>query len=145
MQTNQRYTATQNTFRIMLGCLLLFTGIGHLTFLRDDFQAQVPGWVTLDIDLVVLLSGVVEILLGVALVFLKKYRVAVGWIATAFFIAIFPGNYTQWANHTDAFGLNTDGLRLARLFMHPLLIIWPLWSTGAWSATFGKKDDSKVL
>jgi uncharacterized membrane protein len=145
METSQKYTATQNIFRIMLGCLLLFTGIGHLTFLRDDFQAQVPGWVTLDIDLVVVLSGVVEILLGLALVFLKKYRIPVGWVVTAFFIAIFPGNYTQWQNHTDAFGLNTDGLRLARLFMHPLLIIWPLWSTGAWSAAFGKKGDSKLL
>jgi uncharacterized membrane protein len=145
METNQKYTTTQNTFRIILGCLLLFTGIGHLTFLRDDFQAQVPSWVMLDIDLVVLLSGIVELLLGVALVFLKKYRVPVGWVVTAFFIAIFPGNYTQWTNHTDAFGLNTDGLRLARLFMHPLLIIWPLWSTGAWTAAFGKKDDSKLL
>lgn len=145
METTQKYSPAQNLFRILLGLLLLFTGTGHLTFLRDDFQAQVPSWVTLDDDLVVVLSGIVEITLGLMLVFLKRYRVAVGWLATVFFIAIFPGNYAQWANHTDAFGLNTDGLRLTRLFLHPLLIIWPLWSTGAWSATFGKKQDEKLL
>lgn len=134
METTQDYTATQNIFRILLGCLLVFTGTGHLTFVRTDFIAQVPDWVPLNKDVVVLLSGVVEIVIGLSLIFLKRYRVAVGWVAAAFFVAIFPGNYAQYANHVDAFGLNTDNLRLTRLFLHPLLIIWPLWSTGAWSA-----------
>lgn len=127
-------TKTQDAFRIALGLLLLFTGIGHLTFVRTDFASQVPDWVPLDKDLVVLLSGIVEILIGTGLLFLKKYRVTVGWIAAAFFVAIFPGNYAQYVNRVDAFGLNSDSLRLTRLFLHPLLVIWPLWSTGAWSA-----------
>ncbi len=139
METSASYTKTQNIFRILLGCLLVFTGTGHLTFVRTDFLAQVPDWVPLDDDLVVVLSGVVEISLGLALIFLKRFRVTVGWIATIFFIAIFPGNYAQYANHVDAFGLNTDNLRLIRLFMHPLLVAWPLWSCGSWSAAFGKK------
>ena len=134
METTQDYTVTQNIFRILLGCLLVFTGTGHLTFVRTDFIAQVPDWVPLDKDLVVLLSGVVEIVIGLSLIFLKRYRIAAGWVAAAFFVAIFPGNYSQYANHVDAFGLNTDNLRLIRLFLHPLLIIWPLWSTGTWSA-----------
>ncbi|MCO6148589.1 hypothetical protein [Flavobacterium sp. NRK1] len=139
METSASYTKTQNIFRILLGCLLLFTGTGHLTFVRTDFLAQVPDWVPLEDDLVVVLSGIVEISLGLALIFLKRFRVTVGWIATIFFIAIFPGNYAQYANHVDAFGLNTDGLRLTRLFLHPLLVAWPLWSCGSWSAAFGKR------
>lgn len=130
MEPIKTYSKAQNIFRVLLGLLLLFTGTGHLTFVRDTFTAQVPDWVPLDKDLVVILSGVVELSLGFALLLVKKYRVAVGWITAAFFVAIFPGNYAQYANHVDAFGLNTDGLRLTRLFLHPLLVAWPLWSCG---------------
>jgi uncharacterized membrane protein len=134
METIQTYSKAQNIFRVLLGLLLLFTGTGHLTFVRDTFTAQVPDWVPLDKDLVVILSGVVELSLGFSLLLVKKYRVAVGWITAAFFVAIFPGNYAQYANHVDAFGLNTDGLRLTRLFLHPLLVVWPLWSCGVFQS-----------
>lgn len=131
----------QDTFRILLGILLLFTGTSHLTFARTDFLAQVPDWVPLEDDLVVLLSGVVELTLGFLLLILTKYKTWVGWIVAIFFIAIFPGNYAQYKNQVDAFGLNTDNLRLIRLFLHPLLVVWPLWSTGAWKAAFGKREN----
>jgi uncharacterized membrane protein len=141
MKTNISTTTTQNIFRILLGCLLLFTGTGHLTFVREEFAAaQVPDWVPLGKDLVVVLSGIVELTLGLSLIALSKYKVVVGWVVTIFFIAIFPGNYNQYANHVDAFGLNTDTLRLTRLFLHPLLVIWPLWSCGSWKAAFGKPE-----
>jgi uncharacterized membrane protein len=140
MQNSIPTTKTQNAFRILLGLLLLFTGTGHLTFVRDDFAAQVPSWVPLSIDLVVVLSGVAELTLGLALVVLGRYKVWVGWVVALFFVAIFPGNYAQYANHVDAFGLNTDNLRLIRLFLHPLLVFWPLWSCGSWKAAFGKKE-----
>lgn len=139
METQKDYSAAQNIFRVLLGCLLLFTGTGHLTFVRDTFTAQVPDWVPLDKDLVVVLSGVAEITLGLLLLFLKSYRVQVGWLVAIFFVAIFPGNYAQYVNRVDAFGLNTDGLRLTRLFLHPLLIVWPLWSCGSLRAAFIKK------
>lgn len=131
------YTKTQNIFRILLGCLLIFTGTGHLTFVRTDFLAQVPDWVPLEDDLVVVLSGIVEITLGFLLIFLTRYRIAVGWLAALFFVAIFPGNYAQYVNRVDAFGLTTDTLRLTRLFLHPLLVVWPLWSCGV----FNKRND----
>ena len=134
METLNHYSKTQHIFRILLGCLLIFTGTGHLTFVRNDFLAQVPEWVPLQDNLVVLLSGIVEIAIGLSLLLLKRYRVAVGWVAAIFFIAIFPGNYAQYENHVDAFGLNSDALRLTRLFLHPLLVIWPLWSCGSWAA-----------
>jgi uncharacterized membrane protein len=121
-------------FRILLGASLLFAGIGHLTFQRVEFLAQVPNWVPVDGDLVVVLSGIVEILLGAALVFVPRYRVLIGWIVAAFFVAIFPGNIAQYLNGVDAFGLNTDQARFIRLFFQPLLVVWALWSTGAWRA-----------
>jgi uncharacterized membrane protein len=120
--------------RVVLGVVLAVAGLTHLTTAREEFQAQVPGWVPLDADLVVLLSGVVEIALGLALLLLVRQRVAVGWVVAAFFVAIFPGNVSQYVDGVDAFGLDTDRDRLVRLFFQPLLVAWALWSTGAWRA-----------
>jgi len=79
---------------------------------------------------VVLASGVVEIALGLSLISLQRRREA--GIATAlFFIAIFPGNISQFVNHIDAFGLDSDRARAIRLLFQPLLVLWALWSTGA--------------
>ena len=124
-------TILRTLARILLGLGLMFAGTGHLTFLRHEFQAQVPNWLELDPDFVILASGVVEIALGLLLLATRKYRVPMGWITASFFLAIFPGNISQFLTHTDAFGLNTDSARGIRLVFQPLLILWALWSTGA--------------
>ena len=115
-------------FQVLLGAALIYAGITHLTTSRLEFQAQVPTWVPLSADFVVLASGVVEIVLGIMLASLQ-YRRHVGWITAAFFIAIFPGNISQYVNGIDAFGLDTDQARLTRLFFQPLLVLWALWAT----------------
>ena len=120
--------------QIFLGLALGYAGIGHLTNNRQEFQAQVPTLLKDYADFVVVASGVVEIALGLALVGLWKYRVQVGWVVAAFFVAIFPGNISQYVNGVDAFGLDSDTSRLVRLFFQPLLVVWALWSTGAWRA-----------
>ena len=125
--------------RYLLGAALIYAGIGHFTFSRLSFQAQVPPWVPLDADFVVLASGAVEISLGLGLIFVSRYRKQIGWLTAAFFLAIFPGNISQYLTQTDAFGLNTDEARAIRLLFQPLLIIWALWATEAWSKT--KKEN----
>ena len=120
--------------RTLLGAALTYAGITHLTTSRTEFQAQVPTILASQADFVVIASGVVEILLGLSLIFLFKYRTRIGWITAAFFIAIFPGNISQYINGTDAFGLDTDQARLTRLFFQPLLVVWALWSAGAWKS-----------
>ena len=117
--------------RWALGGILLVAGTGHLTTQREEFQAQVPDWVPVDDDVVVVASGVVELALGAALILLRRQRVAVGLVVAGFFIAIFPGNIGQWREGADAFGLDTDTKRFVRLLFQPLLVVWALWSTGA--------------
>lgn len=117
--------------RWALGGTLVVTGTGHLTNQREEFRAQVPEWMPIDDDLVVLASGVVEIALGLALILLRRQRAAVGLVVAGFFVVIFPGNIAQYAEGTDAFGLDTDTKRLVRLFFQPVLVVWALWSTGA--------------
>ncbi len=133
--------------QIILGLALGFAGIGHLTNNRQEFQAQVPTLLKDYADFVVVASGVVEICLGLALVGLWKYQVQVGWVVAAFFVAIFPGNISQYVNGVDAFGLDSDTSRLVRLFFQPVLVMWALLSTGAWGS-WRKKPvvaDSKDL
>ncbi len=132
----------QTAGRIILGLFLSLAGIGHLTFQRQEFLAQVPPWLPIEPDLVVVLSGIVEILLGASLLFLSKYRTMVGWVVAAFFVAVFPGNIAQLVEHRDAFGLNSDVQRWIRLLFQPLLILWALWCTGAWTK-WRKKDQEK--
>ena len=119
---------------MVLGCALAYAGVGHLTTSRTEFQAQVPTLLAEYADFVVLASGVVEIALGVGLIALWKYRVQLGWVVAAFFVAVFWGNISQYVNGVDAFGLNSDRARLIRLFFQPLLVMWALGSTGAWKS-----------
>ena len=116
--------------QILLGATLIYTGTLHLTTSRMEFQAQVPPWVPLSPDFVVLASGVVEIALGLALISLQRRR-EVGIATALFFIAIFPGNISQFVNRIDAFGLDSDRARAIRLLFQPLLVLWALWSTTA--------------
>lgn len=118
--------------RIALGAMLLLAGTSHLTWAREEFRAQVPTWIPIDEDPVVLASGVVEVALGAALVALPRQRVRVGWVVASFFVAVFPGNINQLVNHIDAFGLDTDRARWLRLPFQPVLVALSLWSTEAW-------------
>jgi uncharacterized membrane protein len=117
--------------RTALGVVLFYAGTTHLTSNRLEFRAQVPTWLPLNSDFVVLASGVLEIVLGLGLIFFVRRQVMVGWIVAAFFVAIFPGNISQYVNGVDAFGLDTDRARLVRLFFQPVLVAWALWATDA--------------
>ncbi|NLR93983.1 DoxX family protein [Flammeovirga agarivorans] len=126
-------STVQNIFRVLLGLAMLYAGIGHLTFRRIAFQAQVPTWLTTDeafVDFVVLASGVVEILFGALMVWGRNVKVQIGITLAIFYILIFPGNINQYINHIDSFGLNTDTKRFVRLLFQPVLVLWALWSSG---------------
>jgi uncharacterized membrane protein len=123
-------TRARTIARYVLAGAMIFAGFSHLFWARKEFQAQVPQWVPIDADGVVMASGGVEITLGVGLALLRRDRVLVGRLLAAFFVLIFPGNLAQYLNHADGFGLNSDTSRLVRLFFQPVLIAWALWSTG---------------
>src|SRR6187402_2328202 len=78
-----------------------------------------------------ILSGIVELAIGFALIFLTRYKTLIGIGLAIFYVLVFPGNIAQYLNGTDALGMNTDQARLIRLFFQPVFILWALWSTGA--------------
>lgn len=130
---NIKTNLVQNILRVILGLFMILAAIGHFTFQRAEFQAQVPNWIPVSKDAIVVLSGLAEISLGLAMIFWTRQKVKVGIMLALFYVIIFPGNIAQYLNHTDAFGLNSDRARLIRLFFQPVLIIWALWSTGVLS------------
>lgn len=133
--------------RLILGVFLLGAGVGHFTD-AEAFLAQVPPWMPAP-DAVVAISGVMELVLGTALIVApRRLRPAVGWLVAAFFIAIFPGNISQFVTGTAAFGLDSDVARFVRLLFQPLLVLWALWCTSAWatwraSRTTGTREASR--
>jgi uncharacterized membrane protein len=120
--------------RVLLGAFLIFTGVSHLSFGRTAFLAQVPPWLPVNADVVIIASGVAEIALGASLVLLSRWQVPVGWGVALFFVLVFPGNISQFVTHANAFGLDSDLARGMRLLFQPLLVILALWCTGAWAA-----------
>ena len=141
MKNEVKTTLIQNIFRVLLALFMIYAGFSHLTFNRIDFQAQVPDWIPLSKDLVVILSGIVEIGLGLTLLFWKTQRVNIGLALALFFILVFPGNIAQYLDGKDAFGaLDSDRARLIRLFFQPVLIVWALWSAGSWKAWKMRKE-----
>jgi uncharacterized membrane protein len=120
--------------RVLLGALLIFTGVSHLSFGRTAFLAQVPPWLPVNADVVIIASGVVEIALAASLLVLSRRRALIGWAVGLFFVLVFPGNISQFLTHANAFGLDSDLARGMRLLFQPLLVIWALWCTGAWAA-----------
>lgn len=109
---------------------MISAGLSHLFWARTELQLQVPHWIPMDPDGVILASGAAEIALGVGLALLGRHRILVGRFLAAFFIVVFPGNVAQYLNHADGFGLNSDTSRFVRLLFQPVLVVGALWATG---------------
>jgi uncharacterized membrane protein len=129
--------------RVLLGSFLTFTGISHFTA-REAFTAQVPPWMPFT-DAVIIVSGAIELVLAAGLFFAPAaLRPVVGWMLAGFFLLIFPGNISQYVTGTDEFGMVTEGARLFRLFLQPVLIVWALWCTGAWASYRATRESKRA-
>lgn len=127
-----RFGWVRGIARVLLGAFLIFTGTTHLVA-PEPFRAQVPPWFPAP-ELTILVSGLIEIALGLALLTVRRRRAWVGWIVAGFLLAVFPGNISQFVTGSDAFGLDTARERAIRLLFQPVLIAWALWCTGAWAS-----------
>jgi uncharacterized membrane protein len=120
-------TPARHVARLLLGAFLVAAGIAHFV-IHDEFLAQTPTWLPAR-SAVIWVSGVVEIVLGAALVVVRRRRRELGWVVAGFFVLVFPGNVYQAVAGTDGFGLDTPAARWTRLAFQPLLIAWAVWST----------------
>lgn len=131
MEKSIRTGIVANIFRIFLGFFLIFAGYMHTTAASSEYALIIPSFLSNYADSIVLVSGIIEIILGLALIFLVKYTAFTGWMVAIFLVLIFPANIYQYINEINAFGMNDDNARLSRLFVQPIFILWALISTGA--------------
>ena len=128
-----RGLTVRSVARGALAALLVGAGVSHVTWGRRGYRIVVPGWATrllrTDKDAIVVASGAVEVILGVALVALPRERSRIGAAIAAFFVAVFPGNVHQWRTGRAAPGLQTDRARFLRLFLQVPLVAWAWWAT----------------
>jgi len=125
-----RQTWPRRFLRWALAGFLGTAGVGH--FLRpDEFLQQVPPYLPAP-ELLVVLSGVAELGLALALVVLPRHRRAVGFLVALLLLAVLPGNIAQYTEARDAFGLDSDAARLTRLALHPLLWLWASIAGDLW-------------
>lgn len=128
--------------RVFLGAFMIFAGCSRFGERSVEFRAVVPRWLTQDeswMDLIIATSAYVEIALGLATIFLVKHKVKVGYIYALFLVVVFTGNWSQYTNNINAFGLDTDQKRFIRLLFQPVLILWILWATDGLKQLFKKK------
>ncbi|BFM26263.1 MULTISPECIES: hypothetical protein [unclassified Microbacterium] len=130
---HRRGLTVRSVARGALAALLVGAGVSHVTWGRRGYRIVVPGWATrllrTDKDAIVVASGAVEVILGVALVALPRERSRIGAAIAAFFVAVFPGNVHQWRTGRAAPGLQTDRARFLRLFLQVPLVAWAWWAT----------------
>jgi uncharacterized membrane protein len=125
---------SQNILRVTLGLIMIYIGIAHLSFRRIEFQAQVPRWLTSDesfVDMIVLISGYIEIIFGVLMVWGGKFKAKTGLVLGVFYVLVFPGNINQYIHEIDGLRMYSNNERFLRLLFQPVLIFWALWSTNA--------------
>jgi uncharacterized membrane protein len=122
-------------FRLALAALMIMMGILHFP-LADTFASIVPEYLPWHLPLVYL-SGVIEIALGIGLLF-ERTRMFAAWGLIALLIAVFPANINM-ALHPD---LEIAGLP-AGLPKPPALALWlrlPLqFALIWWAARYAKR------
>jgi uncharacterized membrane protein len=116
-------TKIRRFFRHLLGVVLVLQGINH--FVLDTEMAQwIPSWLPAPL-LMVHLSGIAEIVLGLAL-FVPRLRRLAGWGIVTLLIAVFPANI-EMALHPELLPQVPEVLFWIRLPLQ-LLFVWWVWS-----------------
>jgi uncharacterized membrane protein len=117
-------TKLRRFFRGLLGVALVLQGINH--FVLDEEMARwIPSWLPAPL-LMVHLSGIAEIVLGLAL-FVPRLRRLAGWGIVALLIAVFPANI-EMARRPEMLPHVPEVLLWIRLPLQ-LVFMWWVWAS----------------
>lgn len=116
-------TKPRRFFRGLLGVVLVLQGINH--FVLDEEMARwIPSWLPSPV-LLVHLSGIAEIVLGLAL-FVPRLRRFAGWGIVALLVAVFPANI-EMARRPELLPHVPEILFWIRLPLQ-LAFVWWVWA-----------------
>jgi uncharacterized membrane protein len=113
-----------------LGIALVIAGLTHFGMV-EPFRAHLPSWVPAR-DLLVYVTGAIEIILGLAL-FVRHYQHQVGLAVATYLVLVFPANIYVAVAGVDVPGSPDGWYHWVRLPFQALFIWWALRSTGAMS------------
>lgn len=111
--------------RVIFGLLFTLAGINH--FLNSAFYESImPPYLPFP-HLLVIVSGVFEIVLGLAVI-IPKYSRFAAWGLILLLIAVFPANI-HMAMHPEKFPDMSTATLIVRLPLQLVLILWAYWYT----------------
>ena len=113
--------------RLGMAIALAFAGASHL-FLATPFIQHLPTWVPLRAELV-LVSGLIELAMGVALLLPPPTRRRVGVVLALYLVAVFPSNVYVAVFDVEVDGQPGGAYPWVRLPLQLLFIAWALWCT----------------
>lgn len=123
----RRRVTFADRWRLALALGMTVAGVAHLVD-PTPFVQHLPEWVP-QREPLVLLTGLIEIGLGLALLAPQPYRRLVGLLVAAYLVAVFPGNI-----YVAVAGVEVDGqpggvYPWLRLLFQPLFIWLAVWCT----------------
>lgn len=117
----------KRVFCVLLTVAMVLAGLSHFT-MTATYTAIVPNYLPAPVALVYI-SGVLEIVLGLALQAPATRRLA-AWGLIALFIAVLPANVHQAMHNLQPPGLEMSPTMLwVRLPIQLVLIAWAYWMT----------------
>ena len=120
------FATWQASARDALSLMLVFTGVSHFTFMKEDFVRMMPHSIPWPRGMVYF-TGVCEIAGAVGLV-LPEFRRAAAYALIAFFLAVLPANI-----HAARAGVTLRGKPATNLWlripMQVLFLAITLWAT----------------
>ena len=111
--------------------MAIFYVVAGLNHFRDEafYLKLMPDYIPAELHRpAVLVSGVLEVLLGVLLVIPRTRRLA-AWGIIALLIAVFPANIYGFQHSEEIFGVS-KAAHFVRLPLQGVLIAWAWWYTG---------------
>jgi uncharacterized membrane protein len=119
--------------RIAMGVAFVVAGIGHVAT-PTPFVQHLPSWVP-ERHALIYLTGLLEVVGGVALIALRAWRWPIGVLIALYLVAVFPANV-----YVAVAGVAVDGLPggvypWLRLLLQPVFIAWTLWSAAPATTT----------
>ncbi len=121
-----------------LGICFLFFSIGHVVK-ADGMVQMLPPWVPFRLP-IIYLTGVLEVLIGLAL-FIPKYQTNAAKAAIVVFVVFFPGNIYAAMNSTGLGGHQWGPVYL--LIRTPLQLILIAWAYFLCVKTHKELDQTK--
>lgn len=122
-----RRSSWQTHLRRGLAGAMIVAGVTHLAR-PDPFLAHLPEWVPAR-DLIVAVTGIVEIILGAALFGPSRHRRSVGRVLVAYLVVVFPANVYVAVSDVAVEGQPGGLYAWLRLPVQALLVWVALWST----------------